>query len=239
MAGARPAGARGRAARATPSASASAGRSSSGADEQLLQPGRSTLWPRPSAAARTARSALRVADAGQVEPVRRGGVAGLASAARPRAARRSPRACGARSATSSIVPTRIRFMLRMNESASISNSSTSSVARASSRARTSRVEAPVVGLGRREGGEVVRAGAAPPRTPAARRSSKRCGHQQRAAALERPTACGGRGRGSRSCAAAGVVAGGEARPAPPRPRSTTISRGSSALTERRCGTGPS
>ncbi len=58
------------------------------------------------------------------------------------------------SATSSIVPTRMRFMLRMNESASISNSSTSP-SRRHSRVEDVAGEAPVVGLGGREGGEVV------------------------------------------------------------------------------------
>ena len=48
----------------------------------------------------------------------------------------------------------------------------------------------------REGREVVRAGQRAPRTRAARRGRRRCGHQQRAAALERAARARGRARGS-------------------------------------------
>ena len=59
-------------------------------------------------------------------------------------------------ATSSIVPTSTRFMWRMNSSASIQNSSEVAAA-APLGAEHVAVEALVVGLGRREGREVVRA----------------------------------------------------------------------------------
>ena len=58
--------------------------------------------------------------------------------------------------TSSIVPTRTRTMLRMKASAVIRNSSRSPLARPA-RGEDVAVEADVVGLGRGEGGEVVRA----------------------------------------------------------------------------------
>ena len=60
-------------------------------------------------------------------------------------------------ATSSIVPTSTRFMWRMKVSAWIQNSSRSPCSRHRAREHVA-LEAHVVGLGRREGGEVVRPG---------------------------------------------------------------------------------
>ena len=83
----------------------------------------------------------------QVEAVRRRGAARLAARRALEQRARSPRALRRPPATSSIVPTRTRFMWRMNVSASIRNSSTSPSR--SQRAREDvALEAPVVGLGR-------------------------------------------------------------------------------------------
>ncbi len=76
-------------------------------------------------------------------------------------AARTTTATARRLATCSIVPTSTRFMRRMNESASIQNSSTEAEpepgAGRQNAANTSREKRCVVGLGRGEGGEVVRA----------------------------------------------------------------------------------
>ena len=66
-------------------------------------------------------------------------------------------------------------MLRMNESASIWNSSTSP-SRRHCASQDVAGEAPVVGLGRREGGEVVLAAEGLARRRASASSSTRCGH---------------------------------------------------------------
>ena len=79
-------------------------------------------------------------------------------------------------ATSSIVPTSTRFMWRMNVSASIQNSSSSPSRRATRRATHVALEAHVVGLGRREGGEVVRAEQRRGARVQQRRGRARCGH---------------------------------------------------------------
>ena len=139
-------------------------------------PARGLDGRRPPGAA-TARAPSRIPDSGQVQSVRRAPSAGGGPRLSLEQCRESWPATAGRAATSSIVPTSTRFMWRMKASASIQNSSMSPLARRSQRAlSTSRREADVVGLGRGEGGEVVRA----------RRA--RAAHASRAAAVERP--CG-------------------------------------------------
>ena len=180
-----------------------------------------------SCSASSAKRGLAQPDRRQVEPVRRR--VRPASARGPALEQRREvlDRAAAPVATSSIVPTSTRFMWRMNVSASMRNSSDARRPCSQRGAEDVALEALVVGLGGREGGEVVRARAAAPRRRAAppRRAVR---PPQRAAALER------RRRVAREHAVdvgarARVVAGGEAVRRPPRRRSTAISRGSTRV----------
>ena len=101
------------------------------------------------------------------------------------------------SATSSIVPTRIRFMLRMNESASMWNVEHVALAAPAARRDVARRSA-----GGRSPSGVKAVKSCVPWSAAAQASSASSSTAvrppQRAAALERPTACGGPARGRRS-----------------------------------------
>ena len=99
-------------------------------------------------------------------------------------------------------------MWRMNVSASIQNSSSSPLPRATRRARTSRSKRTwSVSVGR-EGGEVV--GAEQRRgARVSARGRARCGHQQRPPALERAARRAARAPGSSRCGERGVAAGVE------------------------------
>ena len=95
---------------------------------------------------------------------RRRSTARAAAAVGPASGRCAPRSSAANDssvrrppATSSIVPTSTRFMLRMNASASISNVEQVAARGPSARLHHGAREADVRGLGRRERGEVVRA----------------------------------------------------------------------------------
>ena len=114
---------------------------------------------------------VSVRDADQRQPVRRRGRGGLAAGPAAQQRANSPRV-RLPNATCSIVPTRTRFMWRMNVSAVIQNSSSSTVLAplgdGHRRARTH-----VAGLGRRERGEVVACPAAPRRRRGAPRGRAR------------------------------------------------------------------
>ena len=76
--------------------------------------------PMPSSlVSRTLMRSTRIGDVLEVQPVRGSGVAGLGPGPALQQAGEVRRPCSARSATSSIVPTSTRTMLRMNASASI------------------------------------------------------------------------------------------------------------------------
>ena len=122
------------------------------------------------------------------------------SAARPSSSRAKSSSAPPRPpASSSIVPTSTRFMLRMNESASIENSSTSPSALPAG-AQDVALEAPVVAVGGREGGEVVRAGQQRRRTRAGRPRRTDTGARARGRARTARARCGrGSGSGRRGC----------------------------------------
>ena len=137
-------------------------------------------------------------------------------------------------ATSSIVPTSTRFMWRMNVSASIQNSSTSP-ARSQRRPGDVALEALVVGVGRREGGEVVRAGQRAAQACSAS-SSSGCGHHSARPRSNGDGCVRAPARGRRRCAMraswraekpSGIASAA----------STAISAGSTALTRAQSGGG--
>ena len=177
---------------------------------------------------------LRVADGGQVEPVRAAPCCRRPSAARRRAAsaksvargRRRPRAsCPTRIAVH-VAHERVGLDVELEDVAVAHPFGAVDVAR----------EARVVGVGGREGGEVVHAEERFARRRAARRSRSRAATTAPGRART-ATAGGGRGRGRRTCGCA-RRGGRRSPPGPPRRSSTTISRGRTALTLRSLGSGP-
>ena len=169
----------------------------------------------------------RVVDAREVQAVRRRGRARLGARAPVEQLRERLERAGARRRPASIVPTSVRFMWRMNASAVIQNSSTSPCSRHSALEDVA-LEADVVGLGRRERGEVVRAGQQRARTRAAPRGRARCGQ-----CSERPRS-NALGRAARAAPGSSRSASGRrgarrSRRAPRAPRVTATSGGVSAL----------
>ena len=131
---------------------------------------------------------------------------------------------------SSIVPTSTRTMLRMNVSASITKASTSSLSSHPLGAQHVALEAHVVGLGGREGGEVVPAGQGGG-AGVERGAVERARPPQRAVALERAAAPSASARGSGRCGSA-RRGGRRSRPAPARSRARSRRRGSTPFSER-------
>ena len=114
-----------------------------------------------------------------------------------RAAPRTARTSRRPAATSSIVPTSTRFMWRMNVSASIQNSSSSPLHHPLGREHLAH-EAHVLGLGGREGGEVVAAQERARALVPARRGRARRATSRRGRARTR-CGCAAPARGSSRC----------------------------------------